>query len=219
MLSPVKTVLVFTLGAIGACGPANALNVYRCVAADGATSYQDRPCARGETQTIVPLADYAPSPESAVAAPMMDATPDPAAAVATTPAAPRSAPPSFFLCLRFDGSWYQSADGIGSTRLVPYGMLAGSGQTLAQAFGGKNGIGVSAPGLREPPTVPFAQAPIAGSYVSVQDQCHQAGPREACAYLRDQLDGVEDKLKRAFSDTEPQLKREQDALRDRLRGC
>ena len=144
---------------------------------------------------------------------------DPSAQDSAAPVPPRFPPPQFFLCLRFDGTWYRSDDGIGSSHLVPAGMAIGSGQGLASAYGGPNGIGVSAPGLRTPPTVPADAAPIAGSYVSVQDQCHAAEPQEACRFLRDQLDGVEDKLKRAFSDTEPQLKQDKAALLDLLRGC
>ncbi len=128
-------------------------------------------------------------------------------------------PPSFFLCTRYDGSRYVSDDGIGGSNAVPYGMLDGPDQSLANAYGGRNGIGVSAPGLRTTPTIPAARAPFAGTYVQIDDECHHAAPREACAYLRGELDNVEDKLKRAFSDTEAQLRQEQTRLQNRMRGC
>ncbi|GAA0724973.1 hypothetical protein GCM10009105_38060 [Dokdonella soli] len=148
-----------------------------------------------------------------------DASPAEEPVVSSAPQAPLVSPPSFFLCTRYDGSRYLSDDGIGSRSAVPYGMLGGSGQSLAQAYGGPNGIGVSAPGLRTIPDIPAAQAPLAGAYVWVDDECHHADPQEACAYLRSRIDDVEHKLKRAFSDTEAQLKDERTALRERMRGC
>jgi hypothetical protein len=126
-------------------------------------------------------------------------------------------PPTFFLCTHFDGSRYLSETGIGSSSWVPFGADGEMQGSLAEAYGGRNGIGVSAPGLRTPPNI---ASPIGGiAYTRVDDECHHAGPQEACAYLRTELDNVEDRLKRAFSDTEAQLQQEQVTLRERMRGC
>lgn len=198
-------------------GPLAAVEVYRCASADG-VSFQDRPCAAGQTQTLLQTPDDPPLPPPITAPPTPADTP-PAPAVAVVPPPPRQPAPDFFLCTRPDGNRYLSEDGIGARSAVPAGVLSGSGQSLAEAYGGKNGIGVSAPGLRPIPHIPASQSPFGGAYVWVYDECHHADPAEACAYLRNQLDTIEGKLRRAFSDTEAQLKQEQINLRERLHGC
>ena len=77
----------------------------------------------------------------------------------------------------------------------------------------------SAPGLRTIPHVPAAHSPLGGLYTWVDDECHFAAPREACAYLQTQLDDVSGKLRRAFSDEEAKLKQQQNDLAQRMRGC
>lgn len=144
---------------------------------------------------------------------------DPNVGAAPIVVAPAIPAPDFYLCTRYDGSRYRSDDGRGGGSAVPLGMLGVPDRGLAQAYGGRDGIGVSAPGLRPIPQIPAAQAPLANGYVWIDDACHHASATEACAYLRGELDSVQDKLKRAFSDTEPQLKRQQAALRERMRGC
>lgn len=214
-----RGILCLVLLATGAC--AEAANVYRCTARDGSVGFQDRPCADDQAQQKLALPDDPPPPAQTDAATGPLAVDDaPIIAPPTTVAPPvADAPPDFFLCTRYDGSRYLSEAGVGSRSAVPYGMLAGSGRSLADAYGGNDGIGVSAPGLRPIPSIPAAQMPLASAYVWVDDECHHAAPREACAYLRDQSDEVARKLKRAFSDTAPQLKQEQVDLRERLRGC
>jgi hypothetical protein len=128
-------------------------------------------------------------------------------------------PPSFYLCTRYDGSRYISDTGEGGSALVPLGVLGIPNRSLADAYGGRNGIGVSAPGLRTIPHVPAAKVPFGGMDTWIDDECHVAAPREACAYLRGELDEVASKLRRAFSDTEAQLKDQQAQLRERMRGC
>ena len=207
--------LLLACFAITAVSPADAASAYRCSVA-GRVSFQDRPCAPGETQRIVPLAaDPAPAPA---------AVEPPAAPAQVVPAAPLPPPaavpaPDFFLCTRSDGSRYASDTGVGGRTAVPYAMLGGSGQDLAGAYGGRNGIGVSAPGLRTPPRIPAAQAPLAGAYVWIDDECHHADPAEACAWLREQIDGVTQALRRAFSDTEASLQQRRADLEARARGC
>lgn len=199
--------------------PAAAASVFRCTGADGSVAFQDRPCAAGERQQDVVLAPLPPPPPATA-----DIAPAPAEAPPPAPPAPVTAPapgppPRFDLCTRHDGSRYASRDGSGGYSLVPFGMLAGSGQDLAQAYGGRNGIGVSAPGLRQPPTIPAGQAPLAGAYVRIKDECHPATPAEACSWLRSRLDEVQKRLRRAFSDTAPALERERTMLRGELHGC
>lgn len=200
---------------------ASAAPAFKCTAADGSVGFQDRPCERGARQQRLQLPEYAPAApaaDSAAAEDVPAAAPADAAAAAPPPV-PRAPSPSFFLCTRYDGSRYSSESGVGDRYAVPYGMLAGSGRSLAQNYGGRDGIGVSAPGLRKIPTLPAAEAPFATGYVEVEDECHRAAPQEACAYLRAELDGVRDKLKRAFSDTQADLQRQERQLHERLRGC
>ena len=198
---------------------AHASSVYRCAGVDGAPAYQDQPCRSGEKQVVVPLREASPAAFiKASPPPSDDALAADDMASATAPVA-HIAPPSFFLCARYDGSRYLSDDGIGGRNAVPLGMLGVPERSLAQAYGGRNGIGVSAPGLRPIPQIPFAQAPLAGSYVWIDDECHHAQTAEACAYLRSELDTLESKLRRAFSDTAPALKTQAQDVRERLRGC
>jgi len=53
----------------------------------------------------------------------------------------------------------------------------------------------------------------------VDDECHDAAPREACDYLRNALNDVRYKLTKAFSDTTPELKRQEADILERMRGC
>jgi hypothetical protein len=197
----------------------SAAPAFKCTAADGSVAFQDRPCERGARQQRLQLPEYAPPALTADGAAAEDAPAPAPADVTSSPPVPREPPPSFFLCTRYDGSRYSSDSGVGDRYAVPYGMLGGSGRSLAQNYGGRDGIGVSAPGLREIPTLPAAEAPLASAYVEVEDECHRASPQEACSYLRAELDGVRDKLKRAFSDTQAGLQRQERQLRERLRGC
>jgi hypothetical protein len=205
---------------LAASAPAGAADVYKCIGADGAVGFQDHPCAATARQQRLTLPDVPPPTQTAPAAPPPEPPPEPPAAPpASAPTTPSPAPAETYLCTRYDGTRYLSDDGIGARHAVPYAMLGGAGMSLAEAYGGSNGIGVSAPGLRPVPTLPAAQNPIAGAYVWVEDACRRIRPEDACAYLRGELDEVERKLRRAFSDTEAQLRDQAQALRERMRGC
>jgi hypothetical protein len=196
---------------------AQAANAYRCSSAHGIV-FQDQPCRDGQVQRRLSLPDDPPPPAQD------SATNDELAARESPTAAPRAVPtrtpaPAFFLCTRHDGSVYLSEDGSHGRSAVPLGMLGYPERSLADAYGGRAGIGVSAPGLRPIPHVPAAHAPLAGGYVWIDDACHFAQPHEACAYLRGELDALKSKLRRAFSDDEPGLERDENSLRERMRGC
>ncbi|HEU4665092.1 MAG TPA: DUF4124 domain-containing protein [Dokdonella sp.] len=199
---------------------AAATEVYRCAGPDG-VSFQDKPCANAASQSVIHLADP-PAPVDVPAPAAADDAADPGAAVAAPspipPAPPTAAPPSLYLCTATDGSRYISEDGVGRRSWVPYAMIAGSGKSLAEAYR-PGGIGVSAPELQPSPAAAPPADPIGANYVWVVDECHRADAVEACAFLRNELDKVAGKLRRAFSDTEAQLKQEQAQLRERLRGC
>ena len=78
---------------------------------------------------------------------------------------------------------------------------------------------MSAPGLRQIPHVPARSVPFGGMSTWVDDECYLASPQEACAYLRKSLEDVQYKLRKAFSDTTPELKRQQADIQQRMRGC
>ena len=198
----------------------HATTAYKCVDARGAISFQDRPCARGSTQQTIALPDSpAPASAAAPAPPPPDAPPADAAPPLASTAAPAIPPPDFYLCTRYNGQRYISEDGRGGSALVPLGVMGVPGRSLADAYGGPNGIGVSAPGLRTIPHMPAGSTPFASMSTWVDDECHKASPQEACAYLRGSLDDVRYKLTKAFSDTTPALKRQEADLVERLRGC
>jgi hypothetical protein len=195
----------------------SAATAYKCVDAKGAISFQDQPCRVGTKEQQIRLHEFAPPPAAAA-----EREPDyayDAPDVAPAPPPPRIAPPKFYLCTRYDGSRYLSDTGEPGSALVPLGVLGVPGRSLADAYGGPNGIGVSAPGLRTIPHQPAASVPFGGMSTWVDDECHVAAPAEACAYLRNSLDDVNSKLRRAFSDTQAQLQQQQADLQQRLRGC
>lgn len=210
----IRVVLLFAC--LAAAMSVGATEVYRCTGPDG-VGYQDKPCTGGAMQAVVHLADPPPPPPQAATPAASEDEPVPLDS--PPPATPAAPPPDFYLCDATDGSRYVSEDGVGRRSWVPYAMVAGAGKSLSQAYGGPNGIGVSAPELQHPPTVSARADPLGASYVWVVDECHRADPVEACAFLRSELDKVNGKLRRAFSDTAAQLEQEQARLRERLRGC
>jgi hypothetical protein len=208
--------LVFLL-ALTSAAALHATTVYKCTDAKGAISFQDRPCAASTRQQTIAMPDP-PPPAPSVAAPpeqpiASDAQLEPQQPVSFSP------PPSFYLCTRYDGTRYISDTGEGGSALVPLGVLGVPGRSLSDAYSPQNSIGVSAPGLRQIPHVPAGSVPFGGMSTWIDDECHAAPPREACAYLRNALDDVRYKLTKAFSDTTPELKRQEADILERMRGC
>jgi hypothetical protein len=219
-MRPLRATLLL-VSSLAMTGALHAATAYKCVDARGAVAFQDRPCAKGAKQSKMYLRDEAPPPPALPPdtgdSEMIEAEP-----VAQTPPpaqAPAVPPPQFFLCARYDGSIYLSDTGQGGSALVPLGVMGIPGRSLADAYGGPNGIGVSAPGLRTTPHVPMRSVPFGGMSTWVDDECWRPAPREACAYLRQSLSDVRYKLTKAFSDTTPDLKRQEADILQRMRGC
>ncbi|KAB2899015.1 MAG: hypothetical protein F9K31_08635 [Dokdonella sp.] len=215
--------LVLAMPALAGTGmgaaPARAGEVYRCDGADG-VRFQDSPCPSRYRQSRPRLA-----PEPAPALPPPTAQ-QPAVAAAPTaveapPPAPvaRVPPPSFHLCRAGDGSQYMSSSGVGRTHWVPYGVLDGRNQSLAEAYGGPSGLASHPSGAAHIPHRPAPPGSAAGHYVEVTDPCHHAGPAEACAWLRGELDALDGRIRRASSDTLATLRRQREALAAQARGC
>jgi len=201
--------------ALAIAASADAAEVYRCDGGNGPV-FQDTPCAQNQRQTRIRLAPE-PAPSPAATDAIVNAAAPGAAPSASTPSAPRAPAPSFFLCTAGDGSQYVNDSGVGRINWVPYTMVDGHNQSLAEAYGGRDGLDSHPSNVV--PHRPLDAAPGAGTYVEVVDPCHFAAPAEACAYLRGQLGDLDGKLRRAFSDTEAQLKQERARVVDQLRGC
>jgi hypothetical protein len=204
---------------IALTGAAHAATVYKCTDAKGAVGFQDHPCVANARQQTIAMPDPPPAPPAPTAPPPPDESDEPVAESYRPPPLPAIPPPSFFICTRYDGTRYISDTGEGGSALVPLGVLGVPGRSLSDAYSPQNSIGVSAPGLRHIPHVPAASVPFGGMSTWVDDECHEAAPREACAYLRKALEDVRYKLTKAFSDTTPELKRQEADILERMRGC
>ncbi len=211
--------IALALIALAAAATVQAATVYKCVDARGSVSFQDRPCRAGAKQQTIAMPDPPPPPPPTPIESVAD-TPPPAVDDFSPPQPmPFDPPPSFYLCTRYDGGRYISDTGEGGSALVPLGVLGVPGRSLADAYSPQNSIGVSAPGLRQIPHVPAGSVPFGGMSTWIDDECHQASPHEACGYLRQSLKDVRYKLTKAFSDTTPELKRQEADILERMRGC
>lgn len=193
--------------------------VYKCTSPSGTIAFQDHECASGDTETSIHIDNPRSAPVDAPQPATADAAPIPAPPEPPPTRAVQSEPPAMWLCTRAeDGTRYMSSDGAPPTRLVPAGVLGMPGKSLANAYG-KDGIGVSAPGVRKIPVDTSPQASVASDYVPVQDQCEPASTQTTCAYLHDQYDKIHAKLRRAFKDEQAVLQPQLDALDAQLDGC
>jgi hypothetical protein len=209
--------LVFLL-ALSSAVTLHAATVYKCVDPKGAISFQDRPCAANTRQQTIAMPDPPPPPPPESVAPAEEPI-SPVAELEPPQPLPAHPPPQFYLCTRYDGTRYISDTGEPGSALVPLGVLGVPGRSLADAYSPQNSIGVSAPGLRQIPHVPMRGVPFGGMSTWIDDECHDAAPREACAYLRQSLNDVRYQLTKAFSDTTPELKRQEADILERMRGC
>jgi hypothetical protein len=209
--------LAFLL-ALTSTGALHATTVYKCTDAKGAVSFQDRPCVANARQQTVTMPDPPPPPPPPAAPPAVPRE-EPLAQIEPQEPVPTTPPPQFYLCTRYDGTRYISDTGEGGSALVPLGVLGVPGRSLSDAYSPQNSIGVSAPGLRQIPHVPARGVPFGGMSTWVDDECHDASPQEACTYLRNALKDVRYKLTKAFSDTTPELKRQEADILERMRGC
>jgi hypothetical protein len=199
-------------------GPVAAGTVYKCLSADGQTSYQDAPCAKTQQQQALQLPDdrAAPSPPAS-----MPVEPDEisrptegAAAPSPMPVAPLT---QLYRCMHaVDGSTYVSSNGHPQPFLAPLGMLGALPTSLSQAYGQPSGAGISAP---EANRGRVTAGLVASNYVWVQDQCRPLSVPEICHELRDQKEQNARKLQRAFKSDRPPLQRRDDALRAQLTNC
>jgi uncharacterized protein DUF4124 len=213
---PARLALLVALCAAGA----HAREVYKCTNAQGDVAFQDKPCAGGNSESTVRLAE--PPPYVAPATPVAAAPAEEKPAVPPPTPPPRSArplPEVWFCTNAEDGSHYTSVGGLPPPRSVPLGTLGYPGKSLADAY--KAGANVmSAPELSKPPIDASPGSRWATQYTDLQDYCVAADVAQTCAYLRQQYDQTSDKLRRArFKDEQARLQGQLDSLDLDLGGC
>jgi hypothetical protein len=200
--------------------PLAALEVHKCVGPDGRVAFQDGPCAQGDSSTLVRLPDDPGAdvvPEPGIEAPPPAVKLPPKRAHPIPPAAPSV--PAASICVREDGSRYLSGSGRGERRAVPLGMLGIPSGTPATAYGGRDGIGVSAPGLREIPHDRSLHGTSGALFVWVEDPCRIESGNELCSFYAERVDAVQRRLRLAFSDEAPVIRAELESWRLRAAPC
>ena len=201
-------------------GSVAATTIYRCVGSDGVIKFQDKPCLAAESGRRIELAEPASvSPPPVAPSPVSEAEPISTADAAPAQQATGAEPPSATLCTREDGSRYLSESGHGEQRLAPLGMLGVPNESLADAYGGPDGIGVSAPGLRVIPTDHSRHGRLGALYTWVEDPCEQASGAQLCDFLDSRVSEAERRLRLAFSDTQDSASRQLESLRRQAEQC
>lgn len=175
-----------------ACAPAlaSAQALYKCRAADGSLSYQDRECAP-DAEVLIPP-PIAPPPRDPYLPELPDSAPTPVAQDAPVER-PRPPLPRYYYCEKPEGGSYVSATPNLRPRLVPLWTLDRYSPTFGKGLGAMGGL-----------------------YTEVVDRCRVLGRGEACAELRKKLDRAEHDANLAFRDTRDSLDREVAELRDTL---
>jgi hypothetical protein len=208
-------VMVIAAGTLGFCGAR--AQVFKCTAANGAVSFQDHACARGQRQTMIDVPSRAPP---GYVPPPVATTSSPSAAASTPPTAYVPPPPSplpvMYLCVgAVNGKQYLTRSPP-PPYLAPLGVMGYPPQSLSQAYGSPGGAGMSAPELSRP----HVGGPrIATGMTEVQDFCLPATQAQACSYVQREYDENHRKLRMAMPHEQPPLERREQALTDQLRNC
>jgi hypothetical protein len=207
-------VIVIAAGTLGFC--AVRAQVFKCTATNGAVSFQDHACARGQRQSIVDVPSrappgYAPPPVATTAAPS-------AAASASPPAyAPPPSPlPTMYLCVGAVNGKHYLTRSPPPPYLAPLGVMGYPPQSLSQAYGSPGGAGMSAPELSRPRV---GGPRIATGMTEVQDFCLPATQAQVCSYVQREYDENHRKLRMAMPHEQPPLERREQQLQDQLRNC
>lgn len=200
--------------------PLMAISVHECKGSDGVVRFQDSPCRPGEASRIRHLSG---DPVHAVQSPAtvagVGASGEPVDTAVQASQAPAQAPSSTFLCQREDGTRYVSDSGIGNRHAIPLGMMGYPPMSLAEAYGGPNGIGVSAPEVRQIPVVPARRGSAAGLQTWVEDPCMRVTGAPLCNFYASQLEDAQRRLRFAFSDTTKQASAEVEDWKSRVASC
>lgn len=219
MNRPLRALAGASLLIVFGCAPpvAAAATIYKCTAGDGAVTYQDKPCPAHQRQDTMEFSDapiVTPAPPPIVAA----SAPAAAATVAPAPVASPSPLPTMYACTTYDGEKKYLSDTLPAPYPVPLGALGYPGQSLDQAYGGRNRIGLSAPEEARKPTL--GRGPlIANAQVMVRDHCVPAPRSQVCDELRRRFDANHEKLRMAFPSDKAPFQRREGELNAQLKGC
>lgn len=197
-----------------------AATIFQCIGDDGVVRFQDMHCHASERSRTIELPDSPDGPR--VDPPTYGESKSENSALSTAPVQSRpvvESSVSATLCTREDGSRYLSDSGRGQQRAVSLGMLGVPRDSLADAYAGRDGIGVSAPGLRNPPSDRSAYGQLGAMYTWVEDPCSRINGAQLCAFLGERIDDAERRLRFAFSDTSEQVRLELESLRERAQSC
>jgi hypothetical protein len=220
MNRPLRALVVASLLIVFGCAPrvAAAITVYKCTAMDGGVTYQDKPCPANRTQSTLELSDVpivTPAP-----APVESTAPMSASTASAPAAAPLPPPPlpTMYACTTYDGEKKYLSDTLPRPYPVPLGVLGYPGQSLDQAYGGPDRIGLSAPEEARKPTI--GRGPlIANAQVMVQDHCVPAPRSQVCDELRRRFNANHEKLRMAFPSEKAPFQQREDQLNAQLKGC
>jgi hypothetical protein len=190
--------------------------VYRCTAANGAVSYQDHACARGQQQKVIDLPSHAP-PGYVPPAP---ATVPPAATAGASPLPAYVPPPSplpvMYACVGAVNGQSYLANAPPPPYLAPLGVMGYPPQSLSRVYGTRGGAGMSAPELSKPR---IGGPRIAAGMTEVQDYCLPATQAQVCGYLQKEYDENHRKLRMAMPREQPPYEQRERELQDQLRNC
>lgn len=201
---------------IVACTSACA-QVYRCTAANGSVSYQDRACTPGQKQRILDVPGRAPPGY----VPLPAAT-APSGAMASVPSPQSYVPPALlplpvmYTCVgAVNGNQYLTRSPP-PPYLAPLGVMGYPPQSLSQAYGAPGGAGMSAPESAKPR---IGGPRIATGMTEVQDYCLPATHAQVCGYVQREYDENHRKLRMAMPHEQPPLEKREQQLSAQLKSC
>lgn len=214
---PLQLACLFMM-CVAASSVGQAVEIYRCTAASGAVTYQDKPCAAHQRQHTINLSDV----------PIVTPLPTPVAVTSTPPpAVPASAPvqaqthaplPTMYACTTYDDENKYLSDTLPAPYPVPLGALGYATPSLSQAYGGRDRLGLSAPELARKPTI--GRGPLlANAQVLVQDHCVPAPRSQVCDELSQRFKANHAKLRMAFPSEKAPFQQREDELNAQMRGC
>ena len=214
MKAALAAVVIFVCAA--GCADASA-QVYRCTAASGSVSYQDRACPQGQEQKIVDVPSHAPPgyvPPSVAAV----ATPAADASVSPMPTyVPSSSPlPTMYECVGAVNGKQYLARSPPPPYLAPLGVMGYPPQSLSQAYGARGGVGMAAPELSKPR---IGGPRIATGMTEVQDRCLPATRAQVCNDVQKEYDENHRKLRMAMPREQPPLEQREQRLAAQLKNC
>lgn len=176
--------------------PVHAAEVFKCRAADGTISYQDRQCGDQAQRLDAPTLPHTYTPPPITAQPLLDPQPAKAPATAVARVRVEDPLPQMFRCTSPEGGSYVSSDPTPRGRYVPLWTL---------------GIG-STGGLVSGRIDPRYGA----QYTYVEDRCRTMPRGELCVWWKQRADETGSERRRAFKDRRALLDQEYAGARDAL---